>query len=128
MIYLLIAACFSLPPLSARLQTVLNWFSVHLLSTRALPADHSLFQAGAFVLMLLMACYASRVYLHPEKAGELVPWLIGLDVAYAVAGLLFYLFSKTRTMHDLFAFLLFGALSVWTVVVYLKKPTAVSPV
>jgi hypothetical protein len=123
-IYLLLGALFSLPGWSEWLQDKLNFVSTALLGTHAEFAEHSLFQAGAFVLVLLMAYLAAKIALAPEQANEPIRLLIVLDFGYAVSGLLFYVFSHTHLMHDLFVFLLFGGLGAWTTVVSLKKPPA----
>jgi len=128
LIYLLTGALFSLPGWSEWLQDKLNFISTHLLDTTADFTEHSLFQAGAFVLVILMAYLAAKIYLAPEQAGDKITMLIVLNLGYSLSGLLFYIFSETRLFHDLFAFILFGALGAWTAVVYFKQPPAKSPV
>ena len=126
-IYLLLAALYSLPGWSEWLQDKLNFVSTNLLNTTAAFTEHSLFQAGAFVLVLFMACYTARVFLDPTQAGARIPTLLSLNFAYSLSGLMFYIFSHTRMFHDLFAFLFFGGLGVWTAVVYFKRPKVEQP-
>ncbi|HPQ67914.1 MAG TPA: hypothetical protein PKW95_02220 [bacterium] len=119
-IYLVLAAFFSLPSWSEWLQDKLNLVSTYLLDSNAAFAEHSLFQAGAFVLMIFLAYLSGQIFFGIERFHGMLMTLIGLDIAYALAGLFFFIFSKTQMLHDLFVFVVFGTLGVWAAVAYFK--------
>ena len=124
LIYLLLGLLYSLPGWSEWLQDKLNFLSTNLLGSTADFVEHSLFQAGAFVLVVYMLYNALTACFDPEENGGKIITNIILNFAYAASGLLFFIFSQTHLMHDLFVFFLFGGLGLWTLLVYRQKPPA----
>jgi len=113
-VYLLLGAFYSLPGWSTWIQDKLNWVTLKLLGNQ--PAgftDHAMYQAGAFVLILVLLYLAATSYLNPEAAGDKVKSLVIINLAYSISGLLFFIFSRNRVAHDLFVFIVFGALGLW---------------
>jgi len=120
-IYLLLALLYSLPGWSEWLQDKLNFLSTNLLSSTAAFSEHSLFQAGAFVLILFLLYNTVTALMEPDRASGKITTNVVLNIAYALSGLMFFVFSQHQMMHDLFSFLLFGGMGVWLLVVYRQQ-------
>lgn len=121
-IYALLGLFYSLPFLSNWLQDKLNFLSTNILNSTATQAEHSLFQAGAFVLVVFMLLTALRIFFDPDESEKQVKLLIWLNLGYAVTGLIFFIFSSHQMMHDIFVMLVYGGLGIWTWATYRKQP------